>query len=253
MGLDDPVITALSGLLRHEGYFQLPPQNLRLPLDAMADLVRLLDQRGWPLVFSFMYDEFWALYYRLDKLIEGLLGPGYFRLPDFWVWLVDPQRGHAGWRPHRDKGARSLNPDRTPKSITIWIPLSEATPLNGCMYVVPADRDPVYGQPNDDQLSHKQWDIRALPAAAGSVMCWTQALLHWGGSTSRREVRPRISVAFEFQAANVEPFNQPLTNPKEFPSLELRLQLIGTQILQYRHMYPLSAEFEALANSLLAP
>ena len=109
-------LDALGALMRTEGYFQLPPQPWGLPIDAMAQLIRTLDARGLPLPFSFMYDEFWALYWQLDKMIAALLGPGYLRLPDFWTWLVDPQRGESGWKPHRDKGWQALFPDRSPKS-----------------------------------------------------------------------------------------------------------------------------------------
>ncbi|WP_167772865.1 phytanoyl-CoA dioxygenase family protein [Ramlibacter humi] len=251
LAIPSELIESLRGLLREEGYFQLPPQPWDLPIDAMAQLVRMLDERGIPLPFSFMYDEFWILYYRLHGMIQGLLGPGYLRLPDFWTWLVDPQRHESGWKPHRDKGWQSLREDRSPKSITIWLPLTRTTPLNGCMYLVPAHRDPTYGTPDDKDWRHEPADIRALPAEAGSVFCWTQALLHWGSRTSPRGEAPRISVAFEFQAGDVPPYNQPLTQPTEVPDLALRLKLVSQQILQYRHMYPLAPEVEALAKRLL--
>jgi hypothetical protein len=250
MQIDDAAMQALRELMRTEGYFQLPPQEWGLPINEMADLVRALDERGLPLPFAFMYDEFWCLYLRLHRILEGLLGPGYLRLPDFWTWLVDPRRGQSGWSPHRDKGHWSLFADRSPKAVTVWIPLTEATTLNGCMYLVPADRDPTYGTPEDNQWKHKPSDIRALPAPAGSVFCWSQAVLHWGSRSSPRAADVRISVAFEFQSAAVEPFNQPLTSPMSVPDLQFRLQLIGKQILQYKHMYPLSPEVEAFATRL---
>lgn len=248
---DEQTIAKLAALLRHEGYFQLQPQSWGLPIDKMVALVKMLDERNLPLPFSFAFDEFWLLYLRLDGLLRGLLGPGYLRLPDFWCWLVDPQRGQSGWAAHRDKNWNALFPDRSPKSLTIWIPLTDATTLNSCMYVVPADRDPVYATEADKAWSHQPSDVRALPAAAGSVLCWTQALLHWGSSTSRRETRPRISVAFEFQSGQVPPMNQPVTKPEEIPRLQGRMWLIGKQILQYRHMYPLTPEFEVLASQLV--
>ena len=135
----------------------------------------------------------------------------------------------------------------------MWIPLTDATPLNSCIYLVPADRDPTYGTPEDRQWQHKHADVRALPAAAGSVLSWTQAVLHWGSSASARETLPRISVAFEFQSGQVPPMNDPLTRPNEIPGFDQRLALIGKQILQYRHMYPLAPEIEGLAQALLAP
>jgi len=248
---DQATLDDVRNRVRDDGYFQLPPQQWGLPIDAMANVVRELDAQGLPLPFSFLYDEFWALYWRLDKLIGALLGPGYLRLPDFWTWLVDPQRGQSGWKPHRDRSWTSLFPDKSPKSITVWIPLTHATPLNSCIYAVPANRDPTYGTPEDKEWRHQAHDVRALPAEAGSVLMWTQALLHWGSSASPRETQPRISVAFEFQSGLVDPLNHPLTRPNEIPSHDLRLVLIGKQILQYSHMYPLSHNIKDLANQLL--
>lgn len=77
-------------------------------------------------------------------------------LPDFWAWNVDPVRGDAGWRPHRDRGRTTLLPDGGPKSITTWIALTRATPLNGCMHVVPARNDPTYNTPDEDEAVRRR-------------------------------------------------------------------------------------------------
>ena len=250
MRIEDEMAKTLRELIRVEGYFQLPPQRWDLPIDGMVNLVKALNANGLPLPFAFVYDEFWCLYLRLNHVIESLIGPGFLRLPDFWAWLVDPQKDESGWSPHRDKNHKALFEDGSPKSVTIWIPLTDSTTLNGCMYLVPADRDPVYGTPQDDQRVFKHSDIRALPAQAGSVLCWNQAILHWGSHSSTRETLPRISVAFEFQSGQVPPFNEPLTKPNEIPSFAFRMQLIGKQIVQYKHMYPLAPEVEAFARTL---
>lgn len=237
--------------LKAEGYFEINSPHWELPIAGMAELVMKLDENGLPTPFSFVYDEFWCLYYRLNKLLEGILGEGFLRLPDFWTWLVDPKRSQSGWRPHRDKDYHSLFADRSPKSVTIWIPLTDTDPLNGCMYIVPADRDPTYGTSQDQDCKFEYADIRALPAQAGTVFCWTQAVYHWGSHTSQRAKNPRISVAFEFQSALVTPYNQPLTNPNEIPDFSFRTRLIAKQILQYKHMYPLSIEIEKMAKSMI--
>lgn len=249
--IENKVMQSLKDMVVTEGYFQLPKQNWELPIPEMAATIKNLSSKGLPLPFSFIYDEYWCLFLRIHKLLEGLLGEGYFRLPDFWTWLIDPQKNESGWRPHRDKGYWSLFPDRTPKAITVWIPLTDSTPLNGCMYLVPADRDPTYGTPDDKNWLHQPADIRAVPAEAGSLFCWNQAILHWGSHAANRVVEPRISLAFEFQSGNAEVFNQPLTKPLEIPRFESRLRLIGKQIVQYKHMYPLKPEVEVMANALI--
>lgn len=240
-------------LLRREGYFEIPPPDWGLPIADMAALVVRLDEAGLPAPFSFMYDEFWCLFVRLNRILEGVLGQGFFRLPDFWAWIVRPDRMDSGWQPHRDKTfPTALFDDGSPKSVTIWIPLTDSTPLNGCIYIVPADRDPTYNTPHEKEWRFAHPDIRALPAPAGTILCWNQAVLHWGSHACGRETAPRISVAFEFQSAGAAPFNQPLTNPNVIPEFDFRVRLVAKQILQYKHMYPLAPAIERKAEEIMA-
>lgn len=236
---------------RIEGYVERRPREWRVPISTMAALVARLAQSGIPAPFAFVYDEFWLLFRQCDAMISAVLGNGYQRLPDFWAWHVDPAGGEAGWRPHRDKDYLSLHADGSPRSLSVWVNLTDSTPLNGCMYLLPADRDPTYGTPDDHQWQIDHADIRALPAAAGTVFFWTQALLHWGSRSSPRARHPRISIAMEFQDAVSDPFNTPLCDPCSVPSFARRLCLIGKQLVQYEHMYPLRDDLRALAIRLL--
>ena len=121
----------------------------------------------------------------------------------------------------------TIRPRRSPSGIR-----SDATPLNGCIYVLPAHVD--------ERFHQRRWDgegnnvVRALPATAGS----------------RLGVAPRISAAFEFQRGDRAPFNRPLLDPGPLPPFTERLGLIGKQVLQYRHMYPLTDDVAAVATSL---
>ena len=239
-------MAAIRALVREEGYFHAADIAWTIDIALMARTVRALDAAGLPPVFAFIYDEFWIPFYRLAPVYTGLLGE-YRMLPDFWVWNVDPARGDAGWRPHRDKGHAALLPDRMPKSITTWMPLSRATPLNGCMYIVPANLDPTYGTAQDGEWKFEHAAIRALPAEAGDVFMWNQAVLHWGSRTSPRGGESRVSMAFEFQRADVAPMNAPLLPPLGFQSFGARLKLIAKQVLQYRHMYKVDPNIERLA------
>jgi hypothetical protein len=117
---------AMNGKVQREGYFRLR-HDFGLDLGAMAAVIAGLVADGFPPVFAFVYDEFWALFQALDPVYGNILGR-YGLLPDFWVWHVDAAQGEAGWKPHRDKGRQSLRPDGTPLSLSTWIPLTDATP-----------------------------------------------------------------------------------------------------------------------------
>jgi hypothetical protein len=248
--LDDARAGDFDGRLKEEGYFQAHNDwGLDLPL--MVKTVRGFAAEDISPVFCFLYDEFWAPFHALDPLYRALLGD-YAVLPDFWIWNVDPARGEAGWKPHRDRGHVALLPDGGPKSLTTWIALSSATPLNSCMYLVPANADPAYGTPHDHEMRFEHAAARALPAEPGDFFIWNQAVMHWGSRSCRRATESRVSMAFEFQRTDVPPFNQPLLRPGVPIAFGDRLKLVAKQVLQYRHMYRVAPQLEQLALALLA-
>jgi hypothetical protein len=242
--------------LKREGYVELPGAIDLAHARALTRAVARLHERGIPLAFSFVYEESWRLFQSLSGFLEVALGVGYRALPDFWVWRVLTSDDAKGWGPHRDRLVRTLDQDNSPQTLTVWIALSDATPLNGCMYVLPAHLDP--------RITRRKWDnedggaaiitnpqdIRALPVAAGTALCWNQAVLHWGGRASRLGDAPRVSAAFEFQRGDRAPFNEPLLDPRVIPPFERRIGLIAKQVLQYRHMYPLESGVEDVVLAL---
>ena len=243
--------SAISSSLNREGYVQASGVDWGLDLGLMAATVRALTEANLSPAFAFLYDEFWVPFIKLHPIYTALLGD-YMMLPDFWVWNVDPAQGDSGWRPHRDKGHWALRPDGSPKSLTTWIALSSSTPLNGCMYLVPANFDPTYGTAEDKEWKFEYSSVRALPAAPGDFFIWNQAVLHWGGKTTPRAPETRVSIAFEFQRADVEPMNAPLIKPLSILSFDTRLRLVAKQILQYRHMYKVDPQVERVALALVA-
>ena len=92
--------------------------------------------------------------------------------------------------------------------------------------------------------------VRALPAQPGDVLVWNQAVLHWGSRSSPRAAETRVSMAFEFQRTDSEPFAQPIIPPGTPLSFEMRLKLIARQVLQYRHMYKVDPAIEKLMLEL---
>ena len=237
--------------LVREGYVHVRAPGLDAPFPEMAKIFTAIVDKGLPPVFAFVYDELWMLNTQIRNLIKSLLHDEYMQLPDFWAWRVAP--GQAGWRPHRDKGAYSLFPDKTPKSLTVWMPVTQAHPLNGCMYVLPADRDTLYGVDGANGFGGQLQDFRALPADPGDVLAWTQHVWHWGGhSADEHHLPPRMSVAFEYQRSDIEAYNKPLLDPGAMPDFDRRLALIAQQVMQYRHMYGFTPELVAIAESIIA-
>lgn len=249
IAFDAGALKGINADLAREGYFQLPALDWGFDVAGLAQGVSAVVAAGYVPAFAFMYDEPWVMYGRLKTLIASVLGDDYKMMPAFWAWHVDGVREPAGWQPHRDLGHRTLMPDRRPMAMTFWLPLTEATPNNGCMYLLPADLDPYYGTPRDHETNLQLQDVRALPSPAGGLLAWTQAVFHWGGRARKPIPHPRISISVEFQRGDKPPFYEPLLNPTELPDATMRLRLILRQVLQYQHMYPLSAELKALAEA----
>jgi hypothetical protein len=234
--------------IKTEGYIHETGADLGVDVSLLAQTVRDLTAAKLPPVLAFVYDEFWAPFRALAPVFKLLLGD-YAMLPDMWVWDIDPKAGDAGWTPHRDKGHVTLAPDRSPNSLTAWIPLTPATPLNSCMYVVPAMLDPTYGTPREGEWKFELGSIRALPAQPGDFLMWTQALLHWGSKSAAHTADHRISMAFEFQRTSVAPYRPLLLHPETIIPFDMRLALIYGQIHQYSHMHT-SQNYAAIADTL---
>jgi phytanoyl-CoA dioxygenase PhyH len=248
--VDDAARAELWNALLNDGWFQLPPTLPAAITAPMAAAVQNIVSRCIPAVFAFVFDEFWHLSAYIEELLAAVLGPDFRVLPDFWAWCIQPHRGEKGWRPHRDKGYETLRDNGLPKSLSIWIPLTDANADNGCMYVLPACRDPNYRARRSSTTVESVQEVRALPAAAGSILGWNQALLHWGGRANERAASPRVSFSIEYQRGDEPPLNQPLLDPRRAPPFERRLGLIGKQILQYRHMVDLGDELTVVAARL---
>ncbi|GGP22743.1 phytanoyl-CoA dioxygenase family protein [Silvimonas iriomotensis] len=250
LALSEELIATLAERTIREGYFQADPVDWQLPIVDMATVIHTLRQMQIPPVLAFVYDEFWLVYVKMGALLARILGDDYVTLPNMWAWHIDPAQNEHGWKPHRDRGRISIFEDGRPRILNIWLPLSDATPLNGCMYLVPADRDPTYNTPDEMSMQYQLHDIRALPAPAGSMLGWNQAVLHWGSHSAPRDVPPRISIGAEFQRADIAPFSEPWLNPTAMPTFMDRLLIAAAQFGRYRHHHPDDAGLAWLAEHL---
>jgi hypothetical protein len=233
--------------IKHEidtnGYFHVPFDSWDLPIEEMAGCIDKLKSLGIPPVWCFVYNEFWLLTARIDTYIKSVLGEKYHKLPEMWAWHVDPAKKERGWKIHRDRGTDTrLYKDGSPKSISIWIPLTDTDVENGCMHVLPIKDDKDY---YDQEYFDEGYDpdkVIALPAKAGDVLGWTQNLLHWGGETTNTDAKPRISVSVEFVADYAGrlrggSYRKPWMSPFYIPDFERKTKIIQTQIEQYEHMW----------------
>ena len=143
-----------------------------------------------------------------------------------------------------------LRPDGMPTALTIWLPLTDATPANGCMYMVPASQDPNYPEHLQSTEVINLQSVRALPAPAGSILGWNQNVLHWGGCSSSKAIFPRISIAWEFQRKDIPEPRSSLLSPTSLLTFPQRLSLIGQQIAQYQQIYNLPEELAEIAQAL---
>jgi Phytanoyl-CoA dioxygenase (PhyH) len=242
-GFVDPT-PDLVAKFRNDGYVQASA-DWGLDVKLMADAVRALSAAGLSPLFAFVYDEFWQPFFMLHQIHEALLGGDYCVLPELSVLNIEP--GGAGWRPHRDRGRRSLLDDGSPKSLTSWISLTPATPLDGCIYVVPAQHDPTYGTAEESELRFEFQSIRALPAAVGDFLIWNQALVHWSGKTSSQVDESRVSMALQFQRADLPGLDGLRVSPLRVLPLEARVGLIAQQLYRQRHLYDLDPKLVELA------
>jgi hypothetical protein len=239
--------TEMLGILDREGYIQLPNSQDPAQIGRLAKLVAAINAADLPAVFAFVYEPMWQPFRRIGPVLDCLLGGQHAFMPDLWAWFVDPTKGEAGWRPHRDRRT-ALYPDLRPKALTVWIPLTQATLLNSCMYVVPKHGDPDYGDPAAGPFRGDLAAIRALPAPPGHTLIWTQSLLHWGARTSEMATTPRMSMSMEFQRADEPPFSGLLLGPEYRMTLRRKLALIGLAIVKYKDFAPLDGELTTAAE-----
>jgi|KBSMisStaDraftv2_1062788.scaffolds.fasta_scaffold253246_2 ectoine hydroxylase-related dioxygenase (phytanoyl-CoA dioxygenase family) len=226
-----------------DGYLQTGPGVPAEECRALSmALERIIEARYHPM-FLAVYDEYWRVMQRIAPALTPILGEHYRVLGDFWIWCISQQTAAAGWRPHRDHQFRkrlTFREDRRPLIVTVWIPLTDATPLNGCMYLLPMSSDPnIPLRLNSFELSNLQ-NIRALPAQAGSVLAWNQYVMHWGGAASQWADHPRMSMGIYVQAGDVPLFTEkPVDFAQELPFAR-RLALISSNLLLYQseHRFP---------------
>lgn len=236
---------AAQGELREDGYTRLEgalrPEEAR----TLASMVARVSEAGWPAVFLFVHPLAWSLPRRFERWLSGILGEDFDMVSSLWVWNLAAGRSAQGWKPHRDRPGKTVLPDGAPRSLTVWIALSEADPESGCIYLVPPKHDPHYGTSCVDV--HDVQNIRALPARAGEALAWNHQVLHWGGRAASRAQTARMSLAFEFARGDARDVG--ILPRRHVPPFEERLRVISEQLLRFAQR-GVEARFVELAKAL---
>ncbi len=206
-----------------------------------------------PETFAFVYDEVWQTFQRTNFVMAELLGRNFKQMPNLWMFFLECNSKSKGWLPHRDRARiRTLDSDGYPYSINIWLPITDATPDNGCMYILPAGCDENYSRDLMVMGVNSLQDVRALPTKAGDILGWNEAVYHWGGRSSKLAKQPRISMATNYQTTAVDPYEWPLIDPNTIPPFIDRLGIIGQQFLRYEVQNTYTPSTAALAKEIAA-
>jgi len=236
------------------GFFYLCEEDVGATKDEVERLARGVEALlayGWPPSFIFVYDEAWHVIERLTKKVKAASRGSEF-IGDIYAWHVDPGKGEAGWGPHRDRmgsGPESFREDGTPMLSTTWLALSDASPHNSCLHVIPATEDPYYKTADDPTVDPLGaifegnpcafQSIRALPCPKGAAWHFSHKIIHWGSHVKRRSslggqklIPPRIAMSWVIGDSSFESFAFDKKNlPK--PNLQLRVGFVAAQIIAY--------------------
>lgn len=227
--------------LKEEGYFQTHPVIPPATLQQMLECIENVRKIGFPPMFALVYDVFYQVFAYFDSSLARILGKGYKLMPNFWVYYIDTSDSGKGFEPHRDaEYANTIGPDGMPNVITIWVTITDATPLNSCMYLVPANRDPQYVNAihdlNTGATQFALEDIRALPTKAGVLSCWDQYVFHWGSRSSKRAKLPRVSYAAYCQRGDISSVDDVAIDIPSVLDFETRLALICKGLYRYSYV-----------------
>lgn len=238
VSFDDERMAQMSDRLHHDGYIYEPPT---VPQDLIVRLrhgIEALVQAGWPPAFIYVYDQPWQVFLTLRQMLGHFLGDDFALLPHFWAWHIAPdgEGNTAGWPAHVDYPGACAFFDDYMVSLSLWVPLTDATPENGCMNILPLSRQKTYDPPVTEPRDIRVEDVRCLPAQAGSVLGWRQDLWHWSGRSSRYARDPRLSLSLEFQNRAFEPLCPPLFDLSCPPTPQDRVRYICGQFSKYDHM-----------------
>uniref|UniRef100_A0A7S4JIH2 Phytanoyl-CoA dioxygenase n=1 Tax=Odontella aurita TaxID=265563 RepID=A0A7S4JIH2_9STRA len=243
--------------------------NVSAVIDCLSSAITSLHkQHGLPATFALLFDETWQLAQTCSRVLsESTHANNSFNF-DMLAWYVDPKEGMAGFSPHRDRqpdvAKDTFHNDGQAKYVTLWLALSDATPENSCLYVIPKRCDPGYTDGDEDGESEKAdtdeadplqralnskesyQNIRALPRCSGQAVLFTHRIMHWGsrGNADNEHSSPRIAISF---VSSDPSFEAPYIDPccftgSKIPPFEIRMLLCCAQLIIYHERFEVPKE-----------
>jgi hypothetical protein len=239
-----------AAFMQEEGYLQTPPVFSAAELAPLREAVERVVAADLPSGMVWLYDEFYLLLARVESILAPMLGRAPLLLPkDFWVFYVPAgtagRTGFGAYGPHRDYYVdEGYVAGTRPRVVNTWIPLTDVTTLDSCMYVVHPHGDADFlstrEEVRQDQLTLT--DIRALPTPAGALIAFTSRIAHWGSRSSRFAAGPRIAMTCVLQRRDVPPFSREvidLTQPLPWARrLALVLDSVGESGVEGGRLLP---------------
>lgn len=236
--------------MQEEGYLQTPPVFDAAELEPLRLAVERVVAEDLPSGMVWLYDECYMFMARIASILEPMLGPSPILLPkDFWMFYVPPgsvgRTGFGAYGLHRDYYVDpGFVEGKRPSVVNAWIPFTDVTTLDSCMYVVHPDGDPDFWtlkqEIRRDELTLT--DIRALPTPAGGVIAFSSRVTHWGSRSSRHAKGPRIALTCVLQRRDTPPCSPEvidLTQPLPWSRrLELVLDSVGETGLEGGRLLP---------------
>jgi hypothetical protein len=249
------------------GYFS---SDIKSTLSHLNSYIRSPVMSPFHPIWIFMIPDAWKVVHALYDVVAPILGHDCVLEPSFFAFLLkggvevveradsthgtDELKTYSGSNfglPHRDYTySESNDEDGTPKMLSVWVPLDDATLDNGCMYVVPKWCDKEFKSLGNKRVASRVssgatainfplHSVRPLPAVGGSVCLWQGSLIHWGAACSPHSTDPpRASIAFTFMRKDVDQLG-------DFPPIlrsdiadiasdgSVKMQLICRSLLMY--------------------
>ncbi|RYE83948.1 MAG: hypothetical protein EOO65_03100 [Methanosarcinales archaeon] len=120
----------------------------------LVETIKKLRAAGYPPIFIYMYDETWHFIDRMFEAVQPVLGHNVVLEPSIYAWALQNRRndsdayiGEAFSLPHRDYEFGESWENGRITLLTIWMPFTDATLENGCMFMLPREFDEYFDTP----------------------------------------------------------------------------------------------------------